>query len=397
MVSLKNYFIAIFEIKNMLTNQSHLFNLSTDLTYLNGAYMAPLSKAVAEVGQKALFQKQNPAQISGEDFFIHTQKLKETFAKLIDVKIAEQIAIIPSVSYGLAIVANNIKLKRGAEILMLAEQFPSNVYVWQKLADKYNAKVVFVKSPKLSKGRGEAWNKIILNSINNKTALVAMPHIHWADGTLFDLEAIRKKTTENNALLVIDGTQSVGALPFSVANIQPDALVCAGYKWLMGAYGLGVAYFSERFNQGNPIEENWINRFNSQDFAGLVNYESRYQPHAGRYNMGEVSNFIATPMLTKSIEQLLVWKPKNIQEYCQSISNEAIKSLLQLGCFVEEENYRAKHLFGVYLPEKIDLRVLKAKLKAQNVYVSFRGKAIRVSPNVYNAKADFDKFVSCFK
>jgi len=381
----------------MLNNQSHLFSLPTDVTYLNGAYMAPLSKAVAEVGQKALLQKQNPSQISGEDFFTHTQKLKETFAKLIDVKNANQIAIIPSVSYGLATVANNIKLNKGDEILMLQEQFPSNVYVWQKLAQKYEAKVVFVKAPQLEKGRGAIWNEHILNAINNKTAVVAMPHVHWADGTLFDLEAIRKKTKENKALLIIDGTQSVGALPFFVAKIQPDALICAGYKWLMGAYGLGLAYFSDSFNQGNPLEENWINRYNSQDFAGLVSYEERYQPGAGRYNMGEVSNFVYTPMLTTAIRQILEWQPQNIQDYCQQISSEAIEELRKLGCFIEEEDYRAKHLFGIYLPNSINIEELKIRFNQQKVFVSFRGKAIRVSPNIYNTKTDFDKLVSCFK
>jgi len=381
----------------MLSNQSHLFSLPTDVTYLNGAFMTPLSNAVAAVGKKALMQKQNPTQIFGRDFFAPVQKLKETFSKLIDVKDANQIAVIPSVSYGMATVANNISLKADDEIVVLEAQFPSHVYVWQKLATKYKAKIVTVRAPDLEVHRGQEWNKRILNSINPKTAVVAVPHVHWADGTLFDLENIRKKTTENDALLIIDGTQSVGALPFSVAKIQPDALVCAGYKWLMGAYGLGVAYYSERFNEGNPIEENWINRFNSQDFAGLVNYESRYQPHAGRYNMGEVSSFIATPMLTKSIEQLLVWKPKNIQDYCHSISNDVISALRQLGCFVEEDTYRAKHLFGVYLPDTMNVEKLKARFATQKIFVSFRGKAIRVAPNVYNTKDDFDRFVSCFK
>jgi selenocysteine lyase/cysteine desulfurase len=381
----------------MFSNQSHLFNLPTGVTYLNGAYMAPLSKAVAKVGQKALLQKQNPTQISGNDFFVHTQKLKETFAKLIDVKEANQIAVIPSVSYGMATVANNIILKANDEIVLLQEQFPSNVYVWQKLAEKYEAKVVFVKPPRLEKHRGQEWNKRILNSINSKTAVVALPHVHWADGTLFDLETIRKKTKENKALLIIDGTQSVGALPFSVEKIQPDALLCAGYKWLMGAYGLGLAYFSEQFNDGNPIEENWINRYNSQDFAGLVNYESRYQPCAGRYNVGEVSNFVYTPMLTAAIAQILDWQPQNIQDYCHEISREAIGNLRQLGCFIEEENYRAKHLFGIYLPDTMDIDNLKTRFNERKIFVSFRGKAIRVAPNVYNTKADFDKFVSCFK
>jgi len=381
----------------MLNNQSHLFNLPKDITYLNGACMAPLLNSVAEIGQQNLLQKQNPTQISGEDFFTHTQNLKETFAKLIDVKVANQIAIIPSVSYGLATVANNIKLNKGDEILMLQEQFPSNVYVWQKLADKYQAKVIFVEAPKIGFNRGEQWNKALLEAINSKTAVVAMPHVHWADGTLFDLKAIRAKAKINHALLIIDGTQSVGALPFSVAELQPDALICAGYKWLMGAYGLGLAYFSETFNDGQPIEENWINRFNSENFAGLVNYESRYQPKAGRYNMGEVSNFVYTPMLTAAIAQILTWQPKNIQDYCQDISAKAINELRDLGCFIEKEKHRAKHLFGVYLPDNINIEKLKANFSKHKIFVSFRGKAIRVAPNVYNSKADFDKLVACFK
>lgn len=73
-------------------------------------------------------------------------------------------------------------------------------------------------------------------AIDEHTALVTLGHVHWADGTLFDLKAIRRKTAEAGTWLVVDGTQSVGALPFDVQEIQPDALICAGYKWLMGPY-----------------------------------------------------------------------------------------------------------------------------------------------------------------
>ena len=84
--------------------------------------------------------------------------------------------------------------------------------------------------------------------------------VHWADGTIFDMKKIRKKTSENNALLIIDGTQSIGSMPFNLNEIQPDALVCAGYKWLMGPYGSGLAYYGKYFDDGKPIEESWINR-----------------------------------------------------------------------------------------------------------------------------------------
>jgi selenocysteine lyase/cysteine desulfurase len=159
---------------------------------------------------------------------------------------------------------------------------------------------------------------------------------------------------------------------------------------------MGLAYYSDRFNEGTPIEESWINRHNSEDFSGLVSYEERYQPKAGRYNMGEYSNFIHTPMLIKSIQQLLEWTPTAIEQYCENISTSSIEQLQAKGCFIESPSHRTKHLFGVYLPKNIALEKLKNAFSATNVFVSFRGNAIRISPNVYNTEEDFERLLACF-
>lgn len=382
----------------MLRIQKKKFKLPDDVCYLNCAFMSPFLKEVERVGHESVSKKCLPFEVTGEDFFTKTKKLKEVFAKLVSVKDYQNIAIIPSVSYGIANVTNNITLNKNDEILVVEDQFPSNIYSWQKLAIKYEAKIITCKSPKLKKGRGHKWNADILKLITEKTKVVAIPHVHWSDGTLFDLKTIRKKTKEYKALLIIDGTQSVGALPFSVADIQPDALICAGYKWLLGPYSIGLAYYSDEFcKNAEPIEENWINRKNSQDFRGLVNYETNYQPKAGRFNVGEMSNFALTPMLIKSIEQLIEWQPVNIQTYCTEISKDAINELQELGCFIEESNYRSSHLFGVYLPKTIDLEKLKVAFAKNNIFVSFRGNAIRIAPHLYNSKVDFDRLVNCFK
>ena len=381
----------------MLPNQKEQFRLPKNINYLNGAYMAPMLKSVEKIGHEAVSKKCFPYQITGNDFFEDIKKLKQEFATLAAIDDAQNVAIIPSVSYGIATVANNINLTIADEIIVVSEQFPSNIYSWQKLADKNKAHLRIIKAPANFKNRGKRWNETILNAITDTTAVVAMPHVHWADGTLFDLKAIRAKTKLHNTLLIIDGTQSVGALPFSVKEIQPDALICAGYKWLLGPYAIGLAYYADTFNNGNPIEENWINRKNSENFSGLVNYQPQYQPKAGRYNVGEMSNFILVPMLIKAIEQLNKWQPQHIQAYCKAISKEAIKEIKSLGCFIEEEHYRASHLFGIYLPKHINLDKLKAAFSEQNTYVSFRGNAIRVSPNVYNTEEDFEKLITCFK
>ena len=165
-------------------------------------------------------------EVELDDFFEPVEKLKSLFAQLIDVPNPQNIAVIPSVSYGIATVANNIFLNAGDEIIVVDEQFPSNIYAWKRIADKYHAIIKTIAAPEATSNRGEVWNNSILEAINKNTAVISLPNVHWADGTIFNLKAIRDKTLLNNALLIIDGTQSIGALPFSVNELKPDALIC---------------------------------------------------------------------------------------------------------------------------------------------------------------------------
>jgi selenocysteine lyase/cysteine desulfurase len=380
----------------MLKSQKHLFTLPEDEVYLNGAYMSAQLRSVEKIGIENLRKKATPFVISEVDFFSEKVILKKRFAQLIDVSDPACIAIIPSVSYGIATAIKNIDFKKGDEVVVLEEQFPSNYYAWKELEAEKGVTIRIIKSPPLASGRSVRWNDRVLEAINKNTRVVSLPHIHWADGTKFDLHAIRSRTNDFDAYLIIDGTQSVGALPFSVAEIQPDALICGGYKWLMGAYGLGVCYFGEKFHSGSPIENNWMNHEGSENFSNLVNYNHNFKPKATRYDVGESSNFILTPMLSEAIRQVIEWNPERIQDYCRSITEEAVKSLENKGCFIEAPDGRAHHLFGVYLPSGLNIDELKKSILKKKIYVSYRGKAIRISPHVYNNAKEMEKLVSCF-
>lgn len=381
----------------MLQNQSHLFNLPQDITYLNCGYMSPMLKSVAEVGVRAVYGKEDPTTIKPEDFFINAQLLRAEFAKLINVKDEKLCAVIPSASYGMANVAKNLKVERGDNIIIPEGQFPSNVYAWKELEKEKGITLRIVKAPEVAENRGRLWNENILEAIDSRTKMVAIGHIHWADGTKFDLKRIRERTKEVGALLVIDGTQSIGALPFSVEEFQPDAVVVSGYKWLMGPYSTGMAYFGEYFQNGKPVENNWINRLDSQNFANLVNYQDEYQPGSIRYEVGESANFILTPMLTEAIRQVNAWEPENIQAYCKSIAHKAQSDLVSMGFQIENEDYRSEHLFGIRLPKGLDLEMVKNRLATDKIFVSVRGNSIRVSPHLYNAKEDFDILLRSLK
>ena len=379
----------------MLNCKRDQFNLPGEISYLNCAYFSPLLKTVEKVGHTAVSMKNTPHRIGINDFFEPVDKLKQFFARLIDVEEFQRIATVPGVSYGMANVVNNISLHRGDQIMVCAEQFPSNIYPWQEKAKQVGAEIVTVLHGQTE--RGKSWNSNILEGINKKTKVVALPIVHWTDGTLFNMKLIREKCDEVGAYLVIDGSQSIGALPFSVKEIKPDALICAGYKWLLGPYSLGLAYYNERFDNGVPIEPCWINKEASEDFQNLANYREDYKPFANRYAVSESSNFILVPMLAKAIEQLLEWTPERIQQYCNSISSEFISEILNLGGEIEEEPYRAHHLFGIRLSDHFDLQKVKKALKQNHVYVSFRGSAMRVAPHLYNSEDDFRKLLACIK
>ena len=373
--------------------QKTKFILSKKVTYLNCAYMSPMLKKVEKAGVKGIKQKRKPYHITPIDFFKTSDLVKKRFSSIIDCKNHNRIAIIPSASYGLANVVNNISIKEKDEIILLDEQFPSNVYPWLNLKERSKAKLVFIKRPDTLIDSGKKWNEEILAAITNKTKVVAVGNIHWACGTLVDLIAIRKKTAEVGALLIIDGTQSIGALPLSIEKIQPDALICAGYKWLMGPYSIGVAYYGNYFDKGIPIEDNWINRRGSENFSGLINYSDKYGELASRYNVGEQSNFILLPMLLAGLNQIESWGVKNIQDYCKNLISEEIKKVNQKKYWIEKENYRANHLFGIkQLDNKINLI---EKLKSKKISVSIRGDKIRVSPHLYNDKREIKKLFEC--
>lgn len=374
--------------------QKSKFILSNKAIYLNCAYMSPMLKKVENAGIKGLKQKRKPYKIYPKDFFNNVVLTKKAFASLVGCDNYQRIAIIPSASYGIGNVVNNISLKPNEEVLVLGEQFPSNIYPWSALCKKTRGKLVVVNRSDSLINSGEKWNEKILDSITKKTKVVAISNIHWVCGTLFNLMAIRKKTKKVGALLIIDGTQSVGALPFDIKKINPDALICAGYKWLMGPYGVGLAYYGEVFDKGIPIEDNWINRKNSKNFSELVNYNDNYGDFSARYNVGQQSNFILIPMLLAGLQQIKHWGIENIQNYCSDLISEEIKKIDNNKYWVENEKYRANHLFGIkqLIPNKSLLKLFKNK----KISVSLRGDKIRVSPHVYNVGGEIKKLFQCF-
>lgn len=327
------------------------------------------------------------------EFFGPVEEVKRQFAELIGAREPQRVALIPAASYGISTVAANVPLRAGQHILVVEDQFPSNYYPWVRAGADAGAELRTIARP--VSGDADSWSDRLLTAINADTAVVAIANVHWAEGTLFDLMALRRRTDEVGAWLVIDATQSLGAVPFDVEAVRPDALIAGGYKWLMGPYGCGYAWYGPRMDNGRPLEENWINRAGSEDFRNLTNYTEDYRPFAGRYSVGQHSNFIVTPMQVEALRQVNLWAPANIQEYTGGLWSVIADELDKLGIHLPAQ--RAHHLVGLRLPDHIDGDLLRTGLERRNLQVSYRGDAVRVSPNIYNTPEEMAEFVGALR
>ncbi len=369
-----------------LPSQRHLFDLPEGLVWLNCAYMSPQSRTVGDAGREAIERKASPWRVRPEDFFAESESLRRLFGTLVEAD-AEGVALIPSVSYGMAVVAANVPVQVGQRLLVLADEFPSNVYPWRELAQRSGGQVVTVRRP-----RDGDWTQALLAELDERTALIAVPHVHWTDGGLVDLERVGARAREVGAVLAVDGTQSVGALPLSVARVRPDFLVTAGYKWLMGPYSQGYLYVAPRWRDGRPLEHNWLTRGGSEDFARLVDYRDDFQPGARRFDVGERSNFVLVPMALAALRQVLAWGVEDIQTTLRVLTERVARGAREMRLEVAEEHLRGGHLVGIKRSGGYGAEVA-SRLAARQVFVSVRGDSLRVSPHLYNSEADVDRLL----
>ncbi|GMQ77260.1 MAG: aminotransferase class V-fold PLP-dependent enzyme [Gammaproteobacteria bacterium] len=373
-------------MRGMIPCQRHLFDIPEDIAYLNCAYLGPLSHAAVAAGRTAMGGKAHPWEIGSGDFFTDTEIARGLFAKLINAR-DEDIALVPAASYGVSVAARNLDLKENQSVVVLAEQFPSNLYAWRESADRAAARVVTVQRPE----HGNL-TRAVLDAVDERTAIVALPHCHWADGALLDLETIGRRCRELGAGLVLDVTQSAGAMPLDVHIIQPDFLVAACYKWLLGPYSTGFLYVAPHRQGGKPIEYNWRARLGSEDFAGLVNYQDSYLPGARRFDVGECANFHTIPAVIAALQQILDWGVPAIAETLTARNAGIAERAALLGLECLDAEQRAGHFLGLRFPQGI-LEGLLDELKEARVYVSVRGDSLRVTPHLYNNDADVDRLM----
>lgn len=359
------------------------FDVPDGVAYFNTANLSPLLHSVRAAGEAALARRAKPWTIAEHDWFDDAEQARSLFGQLIGAS-ADGIAVVPATSYGFAVAAHNLTLRPGERVLVLGEEYPSGVYTWRDATRRVDAEILTV-----TRGSEQSWTNAVLAELDEQVAVVSVPNVHWTDGAALDLAAIARRARDVDARLVIDASQSVGALPLDVAQLQPDYLISVGYKWLLGPFAIGYLYVAPQHRDGQPLEQNWILRADSQDFARLVDYRDEYQPGARRFDVGERTNFETMPMAVAALAQLSQWGIANIADSLGEVTERIADGVTELGLEPLSIQNRGPHLLGVTLPADIRAAVLDA-LATAGCHAAVRGASLRIAPHLHTTAEDID-------
>ena len=373
-------------------SQRTLFDIPEGVAYFNTASNSPQLNASRARLLDAAGVKSRPWERQPSDFFADAESVRRLAAELFGAD-SDAWAIIPAASYGLSTAARAIEptLKPGDRILVMANEFPSNVLPWRRMAAHAGAAVTTVAAP----ADGD-WTAAMRGVIRPGVRVVALSHCHWTNGALLDLIEISAACRQIGALLVLDVTQSLGAMPLDLASVDPDFMVAAGYKWLLCPYGFGLMYVAPRWREARPLEETWLARKGAEDFATLVNTSDVYRPGARRFDVGETCVTTILPGAIAALEQLRAWGIARIAASLGAIAARIAPELEALGFAVLPASRRAPHLFGATLPNGHDQDVA-GRLREQGVFVSRRGQSIRFAPHLHVTEADLAQLTAALK
>jgi selenocysteine lyase/cysteine desulfurase len=375
----------------MLGSQRDLFEMPRDICYLNSASYSPLPRKTLEAGRAAVGRKGTPWTM--EPAFANQQheRARAAAARLIDADPAD-IALIPSISYGVATAAKLLTIDRGTRIIVLADDQSSPVLEWQARADAQGFVVETVSRP----DDGD-WTAAVLAAIERSGAppvgLASISSVHWSDGGLLDIEKIGTALRQQGARFLVDATQSAGVLAMDLKRLDPDFVIFPTYKWLLGPYGRAFLYVAKRHQNGIPLEQTSAGRRDVRAENAVYFTDISYVSDARRFDMGERDHFISMEMASIGMEMMADWGTAAIAQRLQMLTDRIAEGVRDFGVSVTERSVRAPHILCLGFKDGMPAGLVEG-LGSEGVYVAARLGRLRISPHVFNDEADADRFVA---
>jgi selenocysteine lyase/cysteine desulfurase len=375
----------------MLASQRDLFEMSRDICYLNSASYSPLPRPVLEAGRAAVGRKGQPWTLDASFANAQHERARAAAAHLINADSAD-IALIPSVSYGVATAGKLVTIARGTRVIVLENDHSSPVLEWQARAGAEGFTIETVRSP----DDGD-WTAAVLVAIERPGAppvgLASISSLHWSEGGLLDLEKISAALRQQGAMFLIDGTQSVGVLTMDVRSLDPDFVIFPTYKWLLGPYGRAFIYVAKRHQEGIPLEQTASGRRDVRAENATYFADLRYVVDARRFDMGERDHFISLEMAAIGMELVAEWGGPAIVQRLAMLTDRIADGVRGIGVRVPDKHLRAPHILSLKFRDGVPVGLVE-ELATEGVYVASRLGRLRVSPHVYIDEFDADRFVA---
>jgi len=374
----------------MLPSQRALFDIPRDVAYLNAASWSPLPQAVQEAGRIGAVRKGQPWRIDARFAAEQNERARRAAARLINAQ-AQDVALIPSVSYGVATAAKILTVPAGSRVLLLQDDHSSPVLEWIGRAAAQGFTVEVVARP----ADGD-WSAALLAAIERPGApvgLASISSVHWSDGGQIDLDRIAPALRRQGAALLLDATHSAGVATLDVERLDPDFLLFPTYKWVLGPYGRAFLYIARRRQDGVPLEQTGQGRRAVAAERAPYLADTGYVEGARRFDMGERDFFISLEMAAVGMEMVAGWGAEAIQARLAMLTARLAAGLCGLEVRMLAPRLRAPHILSLGFPDGMPDRLVE-RLAAEQVYAAPRLGWLRISPHVYNDETDVDRFVA---
>ncbi len=378
----------------MLPSQRALFDIPRDVCFLNAAAWSPLPLAVQEAGRTGVARKGQPWKLDADFMSKQYERARRAAAALIGADPVD-IALIPSVGYGVSTAGKVIDLPRGSRVLVLQDDHTSPVLEWMSRAEDGGFTVEQVRQPE----NGD-WTSAVLEAMTRTNApplsLVSISSVHWSDGGAIDLPRIAEAARQAAAAFLVDATHDAGVRRIDVKTLDPDFLIFPTYKWVLGPYGRAFMYVARRHQNGVPLEQTAPARKGVAAEQKVYFRDLSYADGARRYDMGERDHFITLEMAAVGMEMMAGWGNDAILARLGMLTDRLADGLANTGVRMLDRRLRAPHLICLQFPKGM-ADDLPQKLAAENVYAAPRLGRLRISPHVYNDEQDVDRFVEVFR
>lgn len=362
------------------------FELEEGSVWLNTAHQGRLPRHAAEALAEAVEWKLHPAELtSSARFSTVPERLRRALARLLAAD-EEDVVLANSASYGLHLVARGLPLAAGDEVVVAANDFPSDILPWLPLRDR--GVVVRRVEP-----AGEVLTATELEAVlGERTRAVCLTWVHSFSGQVLDVEGIGRACRRHGAWFVLNGSQAVGVRPVRVKNLPVDALVSVGFKWLCGPYGTGLCWLRPELQDAlRPTKLYWLSALSSEDLAApSLDLEAITPRRRGRFDIFGTANFFNYVPFTAAVELLLEQGVEAVERHVDGLVKRLLAGVDRSRFrVVSSDDVRSSLVLLEPLREPVD--AVFERLRAAGVHVARRRGRIRVSPHLYNTAPEIDR------